>query len=969
MMKCNRVMPDLVPQLSIVDCQGDGYRADSLDDDEGGSYNSEEEEIIIECAGRFTNVHRDSRMCTVILECARRLLNVYGDYRMCMEIIEDAQRLSKECCNCIYPPWMPELPRWVRNRKDHALFLLDEEHLVISRAPGLKLVVQTLLSSLRPIGNIVLICCTFFIIFGILGVQLFKGKFFYCDGPDVQHVRNKTQCQQDSRNEWQNQKYNFDNLGQALMALFVLSSKDGWVQIMYTGIDAVGIDQQPIENFDEWRLLYFISFLLLVGFFVLNMFVGVVVENFHKCRATQEREERALREAKRQRKLEKRRKKLKEPPYYINFSPARFFIHNICTSKYFDLAIAAVIGLNVITMAMEFYMMPDQLVYALKIFNYFFTSVFILESIVKSVALGVRRYFSDSHYALLKLLKMAKGIRALLDTVMQALPQVGNLGLLFFLLFFIFAALGVELFGRLECSDEHPCEGLSDHAHFKEFGMAFLTLFRVATGDNWNGIMKDTLRDGCNAESNCTVNCCVSPFIAPIYFVIFVLMAQFVLVNVVVAVLMKHLEESHKHMDDDAELEAEIKAELEDLRREELRREASREQESSAGDSNNRDNGENGSCHDNGAQGNNDEDAKDDKRRRSVERQSSLPSGFTYCVRPPSPYPQHKVLPEEAEESASPSDIYLEENELSLATSSQCTPVLHRDPADSDAPSGAPTDTDSAGGATVDSEPTADGHASLADVTSCGHSNSSGGSSGGSGGGGGGGSVTPSPQRKHPHNVSKRSLPDRLRVPRSAARPHRSVPNVYDYSNYLDASLVRALQQARRSAGRDGKTDARTTVSPSGVDVLRGDTLRMDADQTESTSRRGAPCAVAPTPAVLAETAHRGAALAAANRNDQSCDSGADAQKTVPTDTLPGVCVKPLSAGKYVLSGDEHPTAPPGRVGNHVDSRHNCKPKRDDTSRHCDNDSESIAPDDATGLHDSLPAGQMAPQSMREGVL
>lgn len=43
---------------------------------------------------------------------------------------------------------------------------------VINRAPGLKLVVQTLLSSLRPIGNIVLICCTFFIIFGILGVQV-----------------------------------------------------------------------------------------------------------------------------------------------------------------------------------------------------------------------------------------------------------------------------------------------------------------------------------------------------------------------------------------------------------------------------------------------------------------------------------------------------------------------------------------------------------------------------------------------------------------------------------------------------------------------------------------------------------------------------------------------------------------------------------------------------------------------------
>jgi voltage-dependent calcium channel T type alpha-1G len=45
---------------------------------------------------------------------------------------------------------------------------------VINRAPGLKLVVQTLLSSLKPIGNIVLICCTFFIIFGILGVQVLR---------------------------------------------------------------------------------------------------------------------------------------------------------------------------------------------------------------------------------------------------------------------------------------------------------------------------------------------------------------------------------------------------------------------------------------------------------------------------------------------------------------------------------------------------------------------------------------------------------------------------------------------------------------------------------------------------------------------------------------------------------------------------------------------------------------------------
>lgn len=291
-----------------------------------------------------------------------------------------------------------------------------------------------------------------------------------------------------------------------------------------------------------------------------------------------------------------------EPPYYTNYSPLRLFVHNVVTSKYFDLAIAAVIGLNVVTMALEYYMMPIALEYALKIFNYFFTAVFILEAIMKLVALGFKIYMKDKWNQLdvgivmlsvigivleeletkiipinptiirvmrvlriarvLKLLKMAKGIRALLDTVMQALPQVGNLGLLFFLLFFIFAALGVELFGRLECSDEHPCQGLGEHAHFANFGMAFLTLFRVATGDNWNGIMKDTLRDECDDEADCVRNCCVSSIIAPIFFVIFVLMAQFVLVNVVVAVLMKHLEESHKQMEDELDMETELEREF-----------------------------------------------------------------------------------------------------------------------------------------------------------------------------------------------------------------------------------------------------------------------------------------------------------------------------------------------------------------------------------------------------------------------
>ncbi|XP_037834582.1 voltage-dependent T-type calcium channel subunit alpha-1I isoform X3 [Kryptolebias marmoratus] len=476
---------------------------------------------------------------------------------------------------------------------------------VISRAPGLKLVVETLITSLKPIGNIVLICCAFFIIFGILGVQLFKGKFFYCLGPDVKNITNKSDCLL-ATYKWVHHKYNFDNLGQALMSLFVLASKDGWVNIMYHGLDAVGVDQQPVTNNNPWMLLYFISFLLIVSFFVLNMFVGVVVENFHKCRQHQEVEEAKRREEKRQRRMEKKRRKAQKLPYYSSYGNMRLMIHTLCTNHYLDLIITFIICINVITMSLEHYNQPHSLDLALKYCNYFFTSMFVLEAVLKLIAFGFRRFFKDRWNQLdlaivllsvmgitleeieisaalpinptiirimrvlriarvLKLLKMATGMRALLDTVVQALPQVGNLGLLFMLLFFIYAALGVELFGELVCNEDYPCEGMSRHATFENFGMAFLTLFQVSTGDNWNGIMKDTLRECPPDPSNTDVDYACNPslqFISPMYFVSFVLTAQFVLINVVVAVLMKHLDDSNKEAQEEAEMDAEIELEL-----------------------------------------------------------------------------------------------------------------------------------------------------------------------------------------------------------------------------------------------------------------------------------------------------------------------------------------------------------------------------------------------------------------------
>lgn len=73
---------------------------------------------------------------------------------------------------------------------------------------------------------------------------------------------------------------------------------------------------QPIKNYREWKLAYFIPFLMLGGFLVLNMIVGVVVENFQRCRERLEDEEK---QRGRRKLLEKAREKSQEGKFNFFF--------------------------------------------------------------------------------------------------------------------------------------------------------------------------------------------------------------------------------------------------------------------------------------------------------------------------------------------------------------------------------------------------------------------------------------------------------------------------------------------------------------------------------------------------------------------------------------------------------------------------------------------------------------------------
>jgi hypothetical protein len=81
-----------------------------------------------------------------------------------------------------------------------------------------------------------------------------------------------------------------------------------------------------------------------------------------------------------------------------------------------------------------------------------------------------------------------------MQTLFYSLPALANVGTLMVLFFFIYAVMAMSLFGQVKYSEGGPF--LSDHANFSNFPLALLTLFRMTTGESWNGIMQVRRRWG-----------------------------------------------------------------------------------------------------------------------------------------------------------------------------------------------------------------------------------------------------------------------------------------------------------------------------------------------------------------------------------------------------------------------------------------------------------------------------------------
>ncbi|XP_010284599.1 PREDICTED: voltage-dependent L-type calcium channel subunit alpha-1C, partial [Phaethon lepturus] len=274
----------------------------------------------------------------------------------------------------------------------------------INRAKGLKHVVQCVFVAIRTIGNIVIVTTLLQFMFACIGVQLFKGKLYSCTDSSKQTAAecrgyyitykdgevNQPMIQPRS---WENSKFDFDNVLTAMMALFTVSTFEGWPELLYRSIDSHMEDVGPIYNHRVEISIFFIIYIIIIAFFMMNIFVGFVIVTFQE---QGEQEYKNCELDKNQRQCVEYALKARPLRRYIPKNQYQYKVWYVVNSTYFEyLMFVLILKLNTICLATQHYGQSCMFKEAMNILNMLFTGLFTVEMVLKLIAFKPKGYFSD----------------------------------------------------------------------------------------------------------------------------------------------------------------------------------------------------------------------------------------------------------------------------------------------------------------------------------------------------------------------------------------------------------------------------------------------------------------------------------------------------------------------------------------------------------------------------------------------
>lgn len=214
----------------------------------------------------------------------------------------------------------------------------------------MKLIVTALIESVGHIINVVIVVLMVWLMFAILAVNLFGGKLYFCS-IDTYSISTRQECEAIG-GTFRSYDTNYDSVPRAMLSLFILSTLEGWPDLMRQTLDANGTEVGPKRDASPLSGYFFVVFIFVGSFFFLNFFVGVIFLNYEEAQKAEKESWFMTKKELEWVDIMKLIVKSKPDLETTNVPKQKpcLFLHTIVTSTIFDIVIMTCIVLNMIVM-------------------------------------------------------------------------------------------------------------------------------------------------------------------------------------------------------------------------------------------------------------------------------------------------------------------------------------------------------------------------------------------------------------------------------------------------------------------------------------------------------------------------------------------------------------------------------------------------------------------------------------------
>lgn len=387
--------------------------------------------------------------------------------------------------------------------------------------------------------------------------------------------------------EWSNPTlFHFDNIITSFATLTAVSVVSQWTDVLFQVVDAPDVPGgRPLRNNRPiMPMIVFVAWVFFSNFCLLNIFVGTVVDKFTKLKLkmsgslflTEEQTEIAhIRKLLHQTGV-KKALSLHHTDAFINRA-LNVMCFKLANNDKFKTAVSAVVLYNLIIIATVRYNQSETLTNVQFWSTIAVSIVFVFEMVVKMGIAGPRAYLAIGFnridffivvqsvvelvlylvvpaYAerpqlqifrlirVLRIVRDRKSLRRLVHTGYRSLPAMWNIGSLLFLVFYIFSFFAMACFHRVRTVLYDSTGQLLDYnLNFRNFPRSMISLYLVATLDNWGEIMSGA---AVNAPYCTAGESCGSTLLARGFFIFFIVAVAFVMINLFIAVVLENFSES-----------------------------------------------------------------------------------------------------------------------------------------------------------------------------------------------------------------------------------------------------------------------------------------------------------------------------------------------------------------------------------------------------------------------------------------